>query len=1131
MGNPMQAALSIVGAGIGFLIGGPAGAAWGFQLGGLAGSALFPTDLGTVNGPRLNDLSVQSSAVGAPIPIIYGRFQLAGNVIWSSGIIETVTKRRYGGKGGPSQTVKEYSYSVNVAVGVCEGPILGISRIWADAKLIYDVRPRLEGETMEELAARLLESWREALASKGDEGPGGAWSLQIYSGTEDQLADPTIESFEGAGNVSAFRGLAYVVFSEFQLADYGNRVPNFRFEVWRQPQGGGFVTCETVEAVSRGVIPEWNLEGSDPRSAGYEYSYNLTYGVDGVDMSGGYTTDVTAVLSAMEAEVGRPFVDHVYQWTSAEVMYDVDWFRDPAYPCAEAIGTGAVNRMSLDLYINSVADFPSVCLGESETLGSAVDIGDPARHYAPGSDLNPFSPQIRVIVGWDAPNTIGGVTVTDTIIGTGTWDGSQWSHKVLQMVDKVIKVRRFEQAPPSWIAGYPESDLEGYHEVGDTLVREVSGWTWDPDIAVRGLRFASYTGLAPNDYLIDRPLGPFLTIDDDRYFNQAWWEAAYTEAVTAGDMEPGLVYGVDYPAYGIGAYRATYEVCSVGTAPSEEPVPLTIGQVVADICERCGLETDQVDVLELQQPLTGYAITRVMSGRDAISPLRAVGAFDCVESAGVLKWPKRGNPIVASLTADDLGAHEAGGQRPAAMQVTRTQEVELPRRLRVHYINQDTEGEPGEQSASRLSVGTDQVQDVELAVAMSDTRAARIAEVLLYDAWVSRNRYETTVDQSFLALEPADAIEAPVDGRMERLRIVDVDHSLPGLLRLALVRDDDGVYESYAIGAPAAYESPTQSNLQVPGTADLVLLDLPMLRDTDNDAGYYAAVRSVGGNTWQGAVVYRTADEWATYDQVATLTQQGTIGELADALPAGPTTVIDEGNELLVDGLATDALESVSEASLLTGRNSAAIGDDGRWEIIQFRDAELTGSPPVWRLTGLLRGRRGTEWAMGLSQVGDRFVLLDAAIARVPLNVSTIGAARPHEAVMVGRTLTGTTAVAFTGRGVALEPFAPVHVEGERDEAGDLTISWVRRDRLGQELPANTDIPMSEASESYEVDILSTDSPPEVLRTLTASTPSVTYTEAQQAEDFGSPVPDTVTVRIYQLSATVGRGYAAEATV
>ena len=346
---------------------------------------------------------------------------------------------------------------------------------------------------------------------------------------------------------------------------------------------------------------------------------------------------------------------------------------------------------------------------------------------------------------------------------------------------------------------------------------------------------------------------------------------------------------------GIGAWRATYEVCSVGEAPEDEPVPLTIGQVVADICERCGLATEQVDVLELQQPLTGYAITRVMSGRDAISPLRAVGMFDCVESAGVLKWPKRGKAIVASLTADDLGAHAAGDQRPPAMKVTRTQEVELPRRLRVHYINEDTEGEPGEQSATRLSVGTDQVQDVELAVVMGDNRAAQTAEVLLYDAWISRNRYETTVDHSFLALEPADAIEAPVDGRMERLRIVDIDYSLPGLQRLALVRDDDGVYTSYAIGAPAAYDSPTKSNLQVPGTPDLVLLDLPMLEDSHNDAGYYVAVRSVGGNSWRGAVVYRTADGWATYDSVATLTQQATIGELPGAFE-----VTTQGDQLAV---------------------------------------------------------------------------------------------------------------------------------------------------------------------------------------------------------------------------------------
>ena len=1126
MSNAGQAILSIGGAAIGFVFGGPTGAAWGFQLGGLAGSALFPTDLGTVSGPRLNDLSVQTSTVGAPIPIVYGTYAISGNVIWSSGIIESVSRRRQGGKGGPTQTVREYSYSVNAAVGLCEGEISYIRRIWADARLIYDVRDQLDGESDSDFAAR-----QTANAALLD-------AMEVYLGTEDQLADPTIESFEGAGNVSAFRGLAYVVFSDFELADYGNRVPNFRFEIVKD----GNLGCETLELFDVPYMPAFNPTGTDPRVNGASYRYHTTYGVKGAatggDSAGNWSPSLSSALASKASIAG-----HGFSSTPLDVVpFSEAGFSENYWPEGRAFG-GNVNLQTAIfavLKVNSVA--PTQLW--YETLEESGEAHGGSYWYglfgtAPGywhSYLLSFSFGDVVVevlpdggpylIGGETPEGVGGPFT----IGEATYRLGYIKNDVV-----LVEVLASEPAPP-YAQGTP-SGIDGYYLVDGFYVPTTAAWEWvEGDCYV--LSAYSRTGTLSSN-LSTHTLGgrgwrgPARPSDHPQAFDEEFWTAAYNAAVAEGSMPSGCTFNPGspsvstYPKLATGYYYSSFERC-LEVAP---PGASSLGIIVRDVCQRCGLDWDQVDTTDLTQAVFGYAITRVMSGRDAISPLRSVGMFDCVESAGVLKWPTRGKAIVASFTSDDLGAHEAGGQRPAAIQVTRTQEVELPRRLRVHYAQVDMNYEAGEQGASRLSVGTDQVQDVELAIAMSDNRAAQTAEVLLYDAWISRNRYETTVDQSFLALEPADAVEAPVDGRMERLRIVDTDYSLPGLIRLALVRDDDGVYESYAVGAPAAYSGTTGSNISVPGTADLVLLDLPLLRDADNDAGYYAAVQATGSTSFGGAVLYRSPDGGITYDSVATFTLEATIGDVVDPLPAGPTTIIDEGNELLVDGLATDALESISETSLLAGLNAAAIGADGRWEVIQFRDAELVGSPPVWRLTGLLRGRRGTEWAMGTSQAGDRFVLLDSAIARVPLNVAAIGAERLHKPVLAGTSLEATTAVAFTGRGVALEPFAGVHVEGARDEAGDLTITWTRRDRLGQELPANTDIPMSEASESYEVDILSTDSPPDVLRTLTASSPSVTYTEAQQAEDFGSPAPDTVTVRIYQLSAVVGRGYAAEATV
>lgn len=1073
MSNVGQAALSIVGGVVGFVYGGPAGAAWGLQLGGLAGSALFPTDLGTVSGPRLTDLSVQTSTVGAPIPIVYGTYAVSGNVIWSSGIIETVSRKKQGGKGGPTQTVKTYTYKVHCAVGVCEGEITGIVRIWADAKLIYDAREQLEGESDEDYLART--SANAALLA----------STEMYLGTEDQLADPTIESIEGAGNVSGFRGLAYVVFSEFQLAEYGNRIPNFRFEV----QSAGVACSDSIEYSNEVIYPWLSGAISDPRNP-----------------------------------------DNAHQYKGA----DNAWH-----------STYAAALQTIEDYFNALAsNVTPITAPASFPYWALVNSGQNYSNVAPYNALTPGDQYKLFLQHWwtepDSVENVGGttgvcdITAGQTVLRLGDIAGVSMDlfYRLTASTDCTITpLHAFFTSSGSYLCGgggracgYAYSFAMGVGRVPTAPAADAGGaWTYTA---------GSFNVLQPyaapgEDFDVDQyPLSPALPVGHASD-TQAYWEAAYAAAVADGDMAGGLTYGVDYPVAQAYAYTRTVQSCV-----SDEAGRITLGEIVSDICERVGLTTDQLDVAELTEQVDGYAVTRVMPARDAIAPLRTFGFFDCVESGGRLVWPVRGKAAVATIVEDDLASHEASESRPSAVETSRAQTVELPRRLRVHYAQTAQNYEPGEQCASRVSSGAEEIRDIEVAVAMSDAKAAQIAEVVLYDLWVSRNTHRITLDHSYLELEPADAITVPIDGRQERLRIVSIGHKLPGLVQIEAVRDDDGAYVSYAIGAPAAYAGTGGGSIASPGEAELVLLDLPLLRDADNDAGYYAAVHSIGGTVWSGAAIYRSPDGGTTYDEVATVIEEATVGELVSSLPSGPTTIIDEGNELVI-ALASGELESVSEASLLAGLNAAAIGVDGRWEVIQFRDATFeAGSPDVWRLSGLLRGRRGTEWAVGTSEAADTFVMLDSALVRVSMNLAALGTERKHKAVLSGASIDAATAVDFTGNGVALEPFSVVDVEGAREPDDDLVITWVRRGRIGSELAGSgVDIPLSEESEAYEIDIVDTDSPPNVLRTLTSTTQTVTYTAAQQATDFGSPVPDTITVRIYQMSASVGRGYPAEATL
>ena len=178
---------------VGYTFFGPTGA----QIGWMLGSAYQASKQEIVQG-TVGDLKIQTSSYGGAIPLIVGRQRIAGNIIWAADK-KTYQKKHKAGKGGP--TTVTTGYTMSCLIGLCKGPILGISRVWADGVLIIDARD----------------------SSKPLIG-------QLYTGSMNQMPDPTYESHVGAGNAPAYRGLAYISLTDFDLGVSG-RVPQFSFEV------------------------------------------------------------------------------------------------------------------------------------------------------------------------------------------------------------------------------------------------------------------------------------------------------------------------------------------------------------------------------------------------------------------------------------------------------------------------------------------------------------------------------------------------------------------------------------------------------------------------------------------------------------------------------------------------------------------------------------------------------------------------------------------------------------------------------------------------------------------------------------------------------------------------------------
>ena len=180
---------------------GPVGAIVGRAAGALAGSVVDRALLGggsTISGARLATARIPGADEGTAINRLYGTARIGGTLIWATRFEEEVTKERAGGKGsGPR--IENFRYFANFAVGLCEGPIACVRRVWADGR-------ELDLTSME---------------------------MRVYRGTEDQFPDPLIEAKQGEGNASAYRGLAYVVFERLPLETFGNRIPLLQFEVVR----------------------------------------------------------------------------------------------------------------------------------------------------------------------------------------------------------------------------------------------------------------------------------------------------------------------------------------------------------------------------------------------------------------------------------------------------------------------------------------------------------------------------------------------------------------------------------------------------------------------------------------------------------------------------------------------------------------------------------------------------------------------------------------------------------------------------------------------------------------------------------------------------------------------------------
>jgi len=443
----------------------------------------------------------------------------------------------------------------------------------------------------------------------------------------------------------------------------------------------------------------------------------------------------------------------------------------------------------------------------------------------------------------------------------------------------------------------------------------------------------------------------------------------------------------------------------------------------------------------------------------------------------------------------------------------------LPCRLEVAYLAKAIDWQPSVQSARRLAgAAAEAVATVELPLALGDDQARTLAEMLLGDAWASRDSFYFRTTAAFSWLDPGDVVMLDMRGFGRRLRILRT-HLAASTLEIEAVADDAGG------GAAAVGSTPFARLAGLAAVADVrgFLLDLPLLRDEDEGVGFYAAASFATGTgaSWRGAVLHRSADGGASFDRLADLPGPAAWGICQTTLGDGGSVTWDDRNGVTVL-MRQGALESRSALAVLNGANAALIGR----EIVQFRNAVLIGAD-TYLLSGLLRGRRGTEHHCAGHAADETLLLLTADdLARVRMPQNLIGGERLYKTAGVGQYLEDRPAHAFTCEAAGLRPYSVAHVRGRRDPgSGDWSITWRRRTRLHGGWIDGADVPLAEETEAYDVEVL--DGGGAVRRRLAVNTPAATYGAAQQQADFGAPQA-SLRLRISQMSAIAGHGVGRE---
>ncbi|GGY99660.1 phage tail protein [Novosphingobium colocasiae] len=491
-------------------------------------------------------------------------------------------------------------------------------------------------------------------------------------------------------------------------------------------------------------------------------------------------------------------------------------------------------------------------------------------------------------------------------------------------------------------------------------------------------------------------------------------------------------------------------------------VPNLTFEVIADEAFDLGtLVGDVLDDADAAAALDGVAgwscegsLAEALDMLDAVVPMEAYAAGDrLIIKPARLQTEAVALPEPALNVTDDGFGGQSGFARRRDPVI-----VQPPMALR--YYDTARDYLPGLQRATgRPIVG--KPRTLELPAALDPVAARALIERTLRRGDWSRDRVSWRTADLDTRIGPGTVASLP--GIAGLWRVIAWEWR-DGGVELALARvfpEAGGVDAAPGPGDAGQFNPPAD---HATGETVLAAFEMPRLvPPAPGESASLFAAASSPSPYWAGAALYADPGTGAMLPLGPSGRNRCMIGTMLDVLPVASPHIVDRASSVTVQLVGEDlALSDMSLAQLALGGNLALIGD----EAIQFGRAIPLGAG-VWRLEMLLRGRCGTEAAIGGHGSSERFVLIDGRTT--PVDAGRVGSSAEAAILALGRADADPVAAHIAARGVSLRPPAPVHGRARVLPDGTTRLSWVRRARGAWAWQDGVDVPLVEDRERYLV--------------------------------------------------------------